>query len=127
MHLEEVGRLAAVTVFDHIFVSSFIARELRKYGVDISQFQSRKRLSIQRVLRREAEAACSKINGALGQCLARTKAAPLAHRHLCVMASGSLETAAVQQQTTIDHLRRSLSRQEVPTHSPPLDPFLAAA
>lgn len=62
-----------------------------------------------------------------GQCPARTKAAQLAHLHLCLMTYCILETAAVQHQTTIYQLRRSLSRQPVPTHSPLLELFLAVA
>jgi len=46
LHLEEIGWLTAVTIFDHIFVSFLIARELREYGVDTSALRSRKQLSI---------------------------------------------------------------------------------
>jgi len=62
-----------------------------------------------------------------GKSPARTKAAQLAHLHLCLMAYCVLETTAVHQQTTIYQLRRSLVRQEVPIHSPLLQPFMAVA
>lgn len=62
-----------------------------------------------------------------GKCPARSKAAQVAHIHMCMMAYCILEAEAVNQQTTIYKLRRWLFRQEVPTQSTLFEPFMIAA
>jgi len=58
-----------------------------------------------------------------GQSPARSREAQTAHLHLCLIAYCVLETEAARHHTTIYKLRRSLFRQEVPRHSPLLEPF----
>ena len=62
-----------------------------------------------------------------GKCPASSKAAQLAHLHLCLIAFCALQSEAVRQGTTVYRLRRCLFRQAIPLQSPLLQPLSVTA